>query len=169
MNEQANGWHLNEAGAPMLVATIYGVPAPGGSKTLARGPSGRAWVRDSSRRSAPWRDEIRRTVGPLMEGCEIMDGPLGLSVRFYLVRPKGHYGRRGLRPGAPPYPIVRPDTTKLLRPLEDALTGLVWRDDAQVALQVASRHYGEPARAVVHVWPLERPDAAALDAEPERS
>lgn len=163
MSEPADGWTLSEARTPLLRVTVYGVPAPGGSKSLGVTRGGRHFVRESSRRAAPWRDELRRSVGPYMEGRGLLDGALGLSVNFYLPRPKAHYGARGLRPSAPPYPIVRPDTTKLLRPLEDALTGLVWRDDAQVVIQLARRWYGEPARCVLHVWRLPEPGADGLD------
>lgn len=86
-----------------------------------------------------------------MNGAGLLDGPLVLVVQFYVPRPKSHYGARGLRPSAPDYPAVRPDVTKLLRAVEDACTGVVWRDDAQVVEQHAGKSYGEPARAYVTV------------------
>jgi Holliday junction resolvase RusA-like endonuclease len=86
-----------------------------------------------------------------MNGDGLLDGPLALAVTFHVPRPKGHYGKRGLRPTAQVYPTTRPDVTKLLRAVEDACTGVVWRDDAQVVRQVAAKVYGEPARAEVEV------------------
>ena len=41
---------------------------------------------------------------------------------------------------------------KLTRAVEDALTGLVWRDDAQVVDEVLSKRYGAPERVEVRVW-----------------
>ena len=46
---------------------------------------------------------------------------------------------------------MRPDATKLVRAVEDALTGLVWRDDAQVVIQTVRKRYGHPERAEIFV------------------
>jgi len=91
-------------------------------------------------------------------GRTLLDGPLELHVIFYAPRPKGHYGSGRnsgvLKHHAPAYPIVKPDVTKLLRAVEDAITGICWRDDAQVVVQHAEKRYGEPARAVVAIAPV---------------
>jgi Holliday junction resolvase RusA-like endonuclease len=90
-----------------------------------------------------------------MNGAALMDGPLQLTAHFVVPRPKGHHGAKGsVRPSAPAYPITRPDTTKLLRALEDACTGILWRDDSQIVSQFAFKAYGEPARAEVEVRAL---------------
>jgi Holliday junction resolvase RusA-like endonuclease len=86
------------------------------------------------------------------------DGPLGLAATFTLRRPKGHFGTgrnaRKLKPSAACWPVVKPDATKLLRAIEDALTGVVWTDDAQVVEQLATKRYGEPEGAHVEIWRL---------------
>lgn len=109
------------------------------------------FVRDSAKKGAPWRRQVAQAAGEAMNGTGLLDGALELSVIFTVPRPKGHFGVRGLRPSAPAYPTVRPDVTKLLRAVEDALTGIVWRDDSQVVCQHAYKEYGEPARADVKV------------------
>jgi len=81
----------------------------------------------------------------------LLGGALEVSVIFTVPRPKGHFGARGLKPSAPAYPTVRPDVTKLLRAVEDACTGIVWRDDAQIVAQHAIKRYGEPACAEIRV------------------
>lgn len=134
--------------------TVYGVAQPAGSKTAGRTKDGRMFVRDSAKGSRPWKTQVAQTAGEAMNGTGLLGGALGLSVHFYVPRPKAHLGARGLRPSAPEYPTTRPDVTKLLRAVEDALTGIVWRDDAQVAEQHALKRYGEPARAEVEVWTL---------------
>ena len=137
-----------------ITFTVYGKAQPAGSKTPGRTKDGRMFVRDSARKGAPWRRQVAQAAGEAMNGTGLLDGPLSLTVRFWVPRPKGHYGVRGLRPSAPPYPAVRPDVTKLLRAVEDALTGIVWRDDAQVIFQHALKGYGEPARAEVEVFTI---------------
>jgi Holliday junction resolvase RusA-like endonuclease len=134
-----------------LAFTVYGAAQPAGSKTVGRTKAGATFVRDSAKRGTPWRRQVAQVAGEAVNGSGLMDGPLELSVIFTVPRPKSHYGARGLRPSAPEYPTVRPDVTKLLRALEDACTGIVWRDDAQVIAQHAYKEYGEPARAEVKV------------------
>lgn len=131
--------------------TVYGVAQPAGSKTAGKSKSGRLFVRDSAKGSAPWKRQVAQAAGEAMNGSGMLDGALELSVIFTVPRPKGHFGARGLRPSAPEHPTVRPDVTKLLRAVEDACTGIVWRDDAQVVAQHAYKQYGETASADVKV------------------
>lgn len=144
-----------------LSFTVYGVAAPAGSKTSGQRKDGSRFVRDSSRRAAPWKHDVANAAAVAAGEAEhrvsfgvLLDGPLALYVRFVIPRPKGHYGVRGLRPSAPAHPTTRPDITKLLRAVEDALTGIVWRDDAQVVEQRASKVYGEPARCEIAISPI---------------
>jgi len=136
--------------------TVYGRAQPAGSKrAFFNKASGKAIVVDDAKGSRPWKQEV---AGAALDACAgepiLLDGPLVLVARFYLQRPKGHYrtGRNAhlLRDAAPGYPVGKPDTTKLLRAVEDALTGIAWRDDAQVVYQVASKHYGL-ARCTIEV------------------
>lgn len=142
--------------------TVFGVAAPAGSKRAlpaAGRPGARPIVVDDSKRSRPWKREVAQVAGDAMRGRELLEGPLELHVIFYMPRPKSHFGARGLRPSAPVFPTVKPDVTKLLRAVEDALTSIVWRDDAQVVVQRAEKRYGEPARAVIAVGVATPPSA----------
>jgi Holliday junction resolvase RusA-like endonuclease len=134
--------------------TVYGIPAPAGSK---RGfvQAGHVRIVDDSVRSRPWKALVSDAAlketggrGPLFRG------PLTLEVWFVMPRPKGHFGAgEKLRPSAPEYPAVKPDATKLLRAVEDALNGIVWKDDSQVVVQHVYKLYGEPARCEIIVIP----------------
>lgn len=141
--------------------TAYGLPQPAGSKrAFTHRHTGRVMVVDAAKGSRGWKQEVAAAARAAMTtqavdgGGLLPDGPLALHVQFFLPRPKGHIGARGLRPSAPDYPTTRPDATKLLRAVEDALTGIIWRDDAQVVVQTVSKHYGEPARCEVEITPL---------------
>lgn len=135
--------------------TVFGLAAPAGSKTAGKTKAGQVFMRDSSKRSYPWKKDVAQAAGLAMRSAPLLEGPLELVVRFYVPRPKGHYGARGnVLPSAPAWPTVKPDATKLLRAVEDAMTGLVWRDDAQVVVQHASKRYGEPARCEIAVAPV---------------
>jgi Holliday junction resolvase RusA-like endonuclease len=86
-----------------------------------------------------------------MDGRELLEGPLVLEFVFFRPRPAAHFGRRGLRPSAPEFPTTRPDVLKLARAVKDALTGVVWRDDAQVVDERLAKRFEEPARVEVRV------------------
>lgn len=130
---------------------VPGIAAPGGSKKqVIRGR--RRYLVDDAKRNRPWRRDVAWTARAHYD-ADPMVGPLGLDVVFVLPRPGGHFTRTGgLRASAPAHPIVRPDATKLLRALEDACTGIVWRDDAQIVEQHVQKIYGAEAGARVRVW-----------------
>jgi Holliday junction resolvase RusA-like endonuclease len=102
-----------------------------------------------------WKRDVAQAAGVAMSGGPLLEGPLLLELSFYVPRPKGHYGARGLRPSAPAYPTVKPDVLKLARAVEDALTGTLFRDDAQVVRELLVKVYGEPARCEVRVSPVD--------------
>lgn len=142
-----------------IAFTVDGVAAPAGSKrAFAHRTTGRIVVTDDSKRSRPWKQQVAATAAAAMDG-PLLAGPLELVVTFTMPRPKGHFGQGAnaarVKPAAPAFPIVKPDVTKLVRAVEDALTGVVWRDDAQVIAQHAHKVYGETAKCEVEVLSLE--------------
>lgn len=80
----------------------------------------------------------------MMEDCAV-----DVHIDFYL--DKGKSVKR-------PRPWVKPDLDKLLRAAKDGMTGLVYKDDAQVCHVDAWKMYAAPGRdpsAVVRVMTLE--------------
>lgn len=147
-----------------LIFAVIGRPQPAGSKRafpIRRGGQVTGVVvTDDAKRSRPWKDSVAAAaLDALPAGRdELLTGPLELRVDFYLARPAGHYGtgrnRDRIKASSPARPTTRPDVTKLVRAVEDALTGLVWRDDAQVVGQAVRKFYGTPERAEVTVEAL---------------
>jgi Holliday junction resolvase RusA-like endonuclease len=108
----------------------------------------RVIIVDDCTKTKPWQADVKNFAYQAMNGQPMMEGPLELIVVFQMDRPKGHY-RTGanahmLRNASPRYPDVTPDATKLVRAVEDAMTKVVWRDDAQVVDQLVRKRYGEP-------------------------
>lgn len=134
--------------------TVYGVAAPAGSKTRASSGD-KVWTRDSSKRSYPWKRDVKQVAGEAMEGRELLAGPLFMGLVFYRPRSKTHFGTGRnlgvLKESAPTYPLTKPDLLKTARAIEDALTGVVYRDDAQIVVERLEKRFGEPARVEVHV------------------
>ncbi len=79
--------------------------------------------------------------------------PVRLTLRFFVLRPRSHFGtgrnNGKLKRSVPSYPEVRPDLSKLLRAIEDAMTRIVYRDDSQIVGIVATKDYG--TREGVHI------------------
>jgi Holliday junction resolvase RusA-like endonuclease len=120
--------------------TVYGKAEPGGSKKAFP-------------ETGPWKKQVAEVAATLMAGRDPFAGPLFLTLTVFVERPQSHLNRSGVKRSAPRYPAKRPDCTKLLRPIEDALTGIVWGDDAQIVEQLVRKRWGEP-RAEITVGVL---------------
>jgi Holliday junction resolvase RusA-like endonuclease len=144
-----------EEGNFAVRVTVFGKPAPAGSKrAFYNAKLGRALVVDANANARPWKDSVTSAAVEAMDGARLLEGPLFLRVAFYQPRPKGHFNSKGELNAVgrrTPYPDKKPDCTKLVRGTEDAMTGVVYRDDAQIVHQIVTKHYGEPARAEIQV------------------
>ena len=128
---------------------VPGVPKPAGSKRVFPGKSGKFIVTDASGKPGKdWKDSVRMEALRAAEtqwGPGNVGAPLFLTVEFVMKRPESHYGcRRGVvyvKDKAPFWHTSRPDSTKLLRAVEDALTGVLWEDDALIAKQCVTKRY----------------------------
>jgi Holliday junction resolvase RusA-like endonuclease len=156
-----------------LTIMVFGKPQPQGSVKAfvpthkggapVRRPDGSIVVNLTSDNPAlkQWRDRV--ADGALLAGALEPTPDVGFVVdcTFFLERPKAHCGtgrNEGVvKPGAPAYPVVRPDADKLLRAVLDALTGRVWADDAQVVEATARKRYVEQSP---HALIVVRPAAA---------
>jgi len=126
---------------------VLGKPAPGGSKRGFYIKSlNRVVIAPANNKTKPWMATVSSFAKEAYQGT-LLEGALKLSLEFHILRPKGHYGTGGqagvLKTSAPKYSTVKPDLTKLKRSTEDALTGIIWRDDSQVAEKATSKIYVE--------------------------
>lgn len=139
--------------------TVIGHPEPAGSKqAFVNKRTGRAQVVDANKKARPWKQQVAGLVAAELDGAHFAC-PVGICVTFFLNRPKGHYGSGRnsgvVKASAPAYPATRPDATKLLRGVEDALTDAgLWKDDGQVVEQTVFKRFGHPERCEIEVWPL---------------
>ncbi len=113
---------------------VIGEPVPQGSmRGFVRG--GRVALTSDNPKLHNWRDVIGWTAR--QEVTELVSGPLKVQATFFLTRPKSC-------PKARVHPAVKPDVDKLIRACFDALTGVVWGDDAQVVEVSAYKVYAAP-------------------------
>jgi crossover junction endodeoxyribonuclease RusA len=151
--------------------TVLGLPQPQGSKTTVVRKGRRPVMREDSPLTEPWRATVAARAQAAMAGRQLRSGALRMRVVFVFPRPAAHFGtgrnHGRLKASAPLYCRTRPDVDKLLRAIGDALTGLVFRDDAQLVIVQAEKHYGEPPHAFVVVEELALEDDRPAP-EPER-
>ena len=140
---------------------VPGVPRPGGSKTAGYNrKTGKSFVREAGKHTADWRAVVSLAASEAMGDRPLLTGPLRLDINFYFERPKNHYRTRNglisdvVKLSAPVYKITMPDRTKLTRSTEDAMTKIVWRDDAQVCDGRLVKRYGEKPGALIIITEL---------------
>ncbi len=152
-----------------IVFDVYGEQRPQGSKIpqAIYGkdrkpvilPSGRVLtvVRNDNPQLESWRGAIAWAARQVYNG-PLLTGAIKLTIQFYRPRPRSHFGSGKnsdkLKPSAPAHPITRPDNSKLVRAVEDALKGVVWKDDSQVVLGVQAKEFGECFRTNVIIEEL---------------
>ncbi|MEV4033453.1 RusA family crossover junction endodeoxyribonuclease [Streptomyces umbrinus] len=149
--------------APTFQLTVYGTPAPQGSKN--RNAHGALY--ESSAAVKPWREAVKfAALDALTHDTQWrpLDEAVRLDVVFTVKRPKHHYGTGRnagvLKPSAPCFPTGKPDLDKLVRSTQDALTDAgVLADDSCVTAVFAAKAYvltGTDALshpgAVLRIW-----------------
>jgi crossover junction endodeoxyribonuclease RusA len=142
---------------------VPGIPAPGGSKRFVGfgKKTGRAiLIDDAGQRNKDWRSIVGLCGSAAMREKAIASftGPLRVKFDFVMPRRKGDFSSKGgVKPSAPFYHTTKPDVLKLARSTEDALTGIVWNDDAQTAMLELSKRYagqGEPCGCQITIQAL---------------
>jgi crossover junction endodeoxyribonuclease RusA len=127
---------------------VPGEAQPAGSNRAFVIPgTNRASVTDANPKAKGYKQTAALFASQAMAAGRLQpfEGPLILTVAFYRRRPKSHYtgsGKLSAKGVRTPYPTGKPDATKLLRGLEDALTGICWADDSQVVCQYVEKRYG---------------------------
>jgi len=136
-----------------LIITVYGSPAPQGSKRFLGLKGGKGIMVESSKAVKPWREAVKAAALEALEvGALAVDrhcngaipGALQMEITFTLAKPKSAPKSRRT------WPDKKPDLSKLVRSTEDALTDAgAWEDDARVISCLARKVFpGEHAKAL---------------------
>lgn len=159
---------------PVVSFFVRGKPEPAGSKRAVSIP-GRKFTQlvDANRKAEPWKKTVGGVANYAMhEGQHrIIQGPCCCKMIFVVKRPEGHWLRDGSLSAEgkrKPYPTSPPDTLKLARAVEDAMTDVVYIDDSLIVHEVLDKRYqktrDEQIGVQVYVWPRLH-DAAHEDDE----
>jgi len=120
---------------------VAGRPVAQGNHRMGR-RGGVSWLYDATKGLRGWREAVAWQARAAMGAEKQLSGPIVLGLAFYLERPKSHCTATGaLKANAPALPAVRPDADKVTRSCADAMTGIIYRDDAQVVELYVQKHY----------------------------
>lgn len=152
----------------MLEFVVYGKPATAGSKRgipFKRDDDslGVRMIHDNERFHT-FAAEVKDVALAQAQGQFFERGPIKLTVTVFRKRPANHY-RTGAHEGEikdwaldqHEYPTTKPDLLKNVRAVEDALTGVLWKDDSQVVRHELTKvyaGYGNPEKTVIRVEAL---------------
>tara|TARA_R100000742_G_C4278658_1_gene101775 strand:+ start:3529 stop:3972 length:444 start_codon:yes stop_codon:yes gene_type:complete len=121
MEETTNKIEIEVIGSPVPQGSLVGNPRFGGLRY-----SNDALLKE-------WRSKVIVALADKMPDDWDQSAPLFVSANFRFVRPKGHFGKKGLRPSAPDHKATKPDLDKLTRGIGDAIeqSGIA-RNDSQI-------------------------------------
>lgn len=149
-----------------MIFTVYGKPVSQGSLTAV--PTNRNWrtipgvrwtIKDAKPDLKAWRETVA-DAARRSPGARLFEGPVRVWVRFSMERPASHFFRRKggdvLRPDAPHWVTSHQlgDLDKHLRSILDALTGVLFEDDSQVAYVSATKTYAKNPLTTIEVIPI---------------
>lgn len=125
--------------------TVDGVPQPQGS-TRAFIPKGwaRPIITSANKNLKPWRQQVSGMAKVAMGEQPVTERPIWIELRFYFTRPKST--KAGVL-----WKTTKPDIDKLLRGVLDSLTGIVFRDDSQVAVVHCHKEFSDNARVDINL------------------
>lgn len=159
-----------------LAFTVFGVALPKGNLRAFHGRGMKfPIVTETNRSVKSWQQLIAAAATTALEALppderRLVTGGVRCAVTFYLPRPKAL--SRPIHRSRVVAHTTAPDIDKLARAVLDALTAVVWHDDAQVVDLVAAKRYAgleEPARAEITVTaapqPAPRRDPAIAQAD----
>lgn len=146
-----------------IIFKVPGTPRPAGSKRAFVNPKTNKpiIVDQSGQKGKDWRADVKAFAVKAMEDLSATMFPKGmglsLNVKFYFIRPKCHYrsgkNMASLKDSAPESHTKAPDTTKLIRAIEDSLNKVLWHDDNQVVSQAATKYWSTTFEgALIRVW-----------------
>jgi len=122
---------------------VPGKPQSQGSKVKTR------WgMREDNKELGPWRERVALAAHAALNGEDPLRGPVTVHLQFVLYRPLS-------TPKTKPTPPATkaPDIDKLARACLDAMTHVLYADDAQVTHLTAEKRVAEVGEELgVQIW-----------------
>ena len=129
-----------------LSFTAHGIPVPQGSARAVylKNVKRAVLFHDKKDSLVSWRTLVADAAVKAMNGRAIFDDPIQVCATFVLPRPPSIPKKRL-------HPDRKPDLDKLVRAIGDALTGVVYTDDARICAWHVDKRYGAPAGVTITI------------------
>lgn len=83
---------------------------------------------------------------------QLIEGPISLEVKVYKPTLKSFSKKKKAAAEAGQLrPTTKPDVSNYLKLIEDALTGVIWKDDSQIIDCSISKYYSETPRTEIQI------------------
>lgn len=137
----------------MITIKVPGQPVGKGRPRIStRGGKIRAFTPE---KTVSYENAIAEAAGPAMAGRSVIEGPVQITVFAQFQIPKSwSKKRRAETLSSFVHHTSKPDADNILKAVGDALNGIVWKDDSQIAWLSASKAYGEEPGLTIHVETL---------------
>lgn len=133
----------------MITITIPGVPvAKGRPKAVRMGKKGIRMYTPT--KTASYEATCRTFAMVAMAGRAPLRGPLLVTFFLYMPIPSSLSMKKQVELNGKPH-VKKPDASNIVKAVEDALNGIVWHDDSQIAHLSAQKVYSLEPRVVVRV------------------
>lgn len=130
----------------MIRFTVPGLPQ---GKGRARFGNGRTYT---PAKTVAYEGLIALAGQDVMDGRELLEGPVHLCIDAYFPIPKSWSAKRkqeatsGLA-----WHTSKPDSDNIMKAVGDGLNGVIWKDDSQIVMARILKQYGETPRLEVRV------------------
>ena len=121
--------------------TVAGKPVAQGRPRFAR--RGKFVTTYDPEKSRSFKEIVKSQAIEKGADKHMLEGPLKITLVFRIQRPKGHHGKKGLRPSAPTHHIVKPDIDNLTKLICDALEGICYARDQQICEAYGRKEYAD--------------------------
>jgi crossover junction endodeoxyribonuclease RusA len=123
---------------------VYGEAAGKGSITSRWVPGKGRTISHSPASTVKWEALVRKIAQDHVPQEGLLQGPLHVNLDCHLLKPKS-------KPKRVNWPTTKPDIDKIARAVLDAMTGVIYRDDAQVVALRVAKFYGDPPRLEIAI------------------
>lgn len=134
-------------GGGSITFTVPGIPV-GKGRARAAVIAGRARLYTPAK-TQHYEADVAKSAAVAMGGADPFQGPVRLGLLITFPLPKAKRATRN-RPAAH-WHTSKPDASNVLKAVEDAMNGIVYRDDSQIAEVSVSKVYDPAGRASVQV------------------
>jgi Holliday junction resolvase RusA-like endonuclease len=133
----------------MIQFTVYGEPVAQG-RPRATMINGHIRMYDP-KKSRDFKDYVR-LVASEHRPEKLLEGPISLVVKVYKPTLKSFSKKKKAAAEAGQLrPTSKPDVSNYLKLIEDALTGVIWKDDSQIIDCSISKYYSETPRTEIQI------------------